>query len=189
MKTNSKLKLALITGALLPIIGGGARMGYANAQPARMAQTQQNKNAVSTPGCSLLTPAMIAKVLGEPAPGNPEAEKTMPMYGNAGGWRCTYKAQGSQGKIKIEFVVYEEASAAKAKQDFDKYSVAADDSKGKPSIGDSAYWVTPTRAEPLIYVLKGKVHFSLGTRIGGNPATEAQLKQVKDLATAVAARI
>ena len=196
---NSKLKLALVTAAFFTLVGVGAREAYANARPERMAQTPHDKNSASRTdqnktapgtGCSLLTIAMIEKVLGQPFPGNPKAENAMAMYGGASGWRCTYlKAGGSEGNIKVDFVIYEEASAAKAKQDFDKYSVAADDSKGKPSIGDSAYWVTPTRAESLIYVLKGKVHFSLGMRIGGNPATETQLKRVKDLAAAVAARI
>ena len=57
---------------------------------------------------------------------------------------------------------------------FETYSVAADDSKGKPSIGDSAYWITNNKQEPYIYVLKGKVHFSIGMI----PANETQMKNL-----------
>jgi hypothetical protein len=64
------------------------------------------------------------------------------MYGGACGWSCSYIVEhGNDGIVRIELTVYTEASSAKAKQDFDTYALAADDSKGKPSIGDSAYWV------------------------------------------------
>jgi hypothetical protein len=79
-------------------------------------------------------------------------------------------------------VVNVEASPAVAKHTFDTYSMAADDSAGKPSIGDSAYWDSTTKAEPQIHVLKGKVHYSVGMR----PANE---KQLQDLAAAIAAGI
>ena len=84
--------------------------------------------------------------------------------------------------MRVDFSIYEEASAAEAKHTFDTYAIAADDAKGKPSIGDSAYWVTNNKQEPYIYVLKGRVHFSLGMI----PANETKLR---DLAGAAASGI
>ncbi len=162
---NSKLTLALVLAAFFAFAATNARITSA---------------APAADGCSMLTPAMIEKVLGGNLRGDPP-QKAMPWYGGASGWSCRYFSSDRRD-VRVDFIVYAEASTAKAKQDFDTYSIAADSSRGKPSIGDSAYWVTPTKQEPLIYVLKGKVRFSLGMR----PANE---KQLKDLATAVAAGI
>jgi hypothetical protein len=160
----------------------------ASANP-RVAKTEQNKTASSgtddnktTPAadCSLLTPAMLEKALGDSFRAD-SPMKALPMYGGASGWTCTYHGR-SPGGVRVDFSVYAETSPAKAKQDFDKYSVAADDSKGKPSIGDSAYWVSATKATLIIYVLKGNVHFSI-------TMPSAKEKQLQDLAAAVAARI
>lgn len=186
---NPRVKLVLMTAALLTVIVSGTGMAHPKARQQRTAQTDAKKSdpsvaagrkASPASGCSLLTPAMIKKVLGDSFRSN-APRKAMPWYGGAWGWSCQYSSV-DQRDAKIDFVVYAEASPTKAKQDFDKYSIAADSSKGNPSIGDSAYWVTPTKKEPLIYVLKGKVRFSLGII----PANE---KQLKDLAAAVAAGI
>jgi len=112
------------------------------------------------------------------------------MYGGACGWSCSYIVEhGNDGIVRIELTVYTEASSAKAKQDFDTYAITADDSKGKPSIGDSAYWVKSHASSDRaldsnhdLFVLKGNVHFSISM----TPANEQQLK---DLAAAVAAGI
>jgi hypothetical protein len=185
---ESKFNVVLITAALFLVIGGGVHMASANPRLARVAQTQQNKTAPTgtndktspATDCSLLTPAMLEKVIGVSFRGA-SPEKALPMYGGASGWSCTYHG-GIPERARIDFSVYAEASPAKAKQDFDRYAVAADDSKGKPSIGDSAYWVQPTKTTLSIFVLKGKVHFSITM----HPANENQLK---DLAAAVAAGI
>lgn len=167
---NSKLKPTLITIVVLLFMGIGTRMAHAKA----------NKSA-SGSGCPVLTSAMVEKVLGQHVQsGSPE--KTLPMYGGgASGWRCTYRA-GGVGGPQIDFSVYTEASSAEAKRQFDTYSIAADDSKGKPPIGDSAYWVMATKVQPYLYVLKGKVHFSIAMR----PANESQMK---DLARAAVSGI
>ncbi len=112
------------------------------------------------------------------------------MYGGAWGWSCSYIVQhGSQGIVRIELTVYTEASPAKAKQDFDTLAFTADASKGKPSIGDSAYWVKSHSSSDKaldssfdLFVLKGNVHFKIRM-------TPADDKQLKDLATAIAAGI
>jgi hypothetical protein len=190
---NSKLKPALIAASFLLFTGGGAQTACANARPSRTAQTQNNSTSgksdkiakAAADDCSLLTPAMIEKVTGQPFIAT-ERKKAMPMYGGAWGWSCTYHGQNAGGG-HVDFSVYAEASAAKAKQDFDTLSIGADYSKGKPSIGDSAYWFGNDKEEPYLYVLKGKVRFSIGISTG-TKANEKQLKQTQDLAAAVAAR-
>ena len=185
---ESKFKVVLITATLFLVMRGGVEMASAHPPLPRMARTQQNKAAPaesdaktsSGTDCSLLTPMMLGKVLGDSFRAT-SPEKALPMYGGAPGWSCTYHGM-SPGGVRVDFAVYSEASAAKAKQDFDKYSVAADNSRGKPSVGDSAYWVNISKTTLAIYVLKGKVHFSITMR----PANE---KQMQDLANAVAAQI
>lgn len=170
---ESKFNVVLITAALFLVIGGGVQMASANPRLARVAQnktapTGTNDKTSPATDCSLLTPATLEKVVGD-------------SFRGAWGWSCTYHGR-SPGGVRVDFSVYSETSTAKAKQDFDTYAVAADGSKGKPSIGDSAYWVEPTKTTLSIFVLKGKVHFSITM----HPANE---KQLKDLAAAVAAGI
>ncbi|HKV61826.1 MAG TPA: hypothetical protein VJO16_07935 [Candidatus Acidoferrum sp.] len=191
---NSKLRLVSITAALLLSIEGGAQVAYVNARPERMAQTQRNKSALSrtdknktapAAGCSLLTPALLEKVLGQPFKDDSEGAKMPPAYeGGAWGSSCEYSSQEGGNGVRVDFLVYVEASDAEAKRTFDKAAVFfIDNSRAKPSIGDSAYWSTISdKKEPYIHVLKGKVHF----QIGMVPANE---KQLKDLAAAVAARV
>jgi hypothetical protein len=189
---ESKVNVVLITAALFVVIGGGVQMVSASPRLARAAQTQQNKTAPTgtdnktSPAvdCSLLTPTMLEKVLGDSFRAD-SPEKALPMYGGASGSSCTYR---SRGGVRVDFSVYAETTAAKAKQDFDTYAVAADDSRGKPSIGDSAYWVEPTKQTLVIFVLKGKVHFSISVHFSIKMTT-ADEKQLKDLAAAVAAGI
>jgi hypothetical protein len=183
---DSKFKLVLITAALFVVIGSGVHVASANPP---VAQTQQNKTTpsgtdnnktASAPDCSLLTPTMLEKTIGDSFRAD-TPQKALPMYGGASGWSCSYHGT-SPGGVRVDFAIYAEESAAKAKQDFDKYSIAADNSKEKPSIGDSAYWVAPTKITLSIFVLKGKIHFSISMHPGNE-------KQLKDLASTVAARI
>ena len=193
---NSKFTMALVTAALLLSIGGGGRMAHAKARPERTAQAQQNQSASSASdknktapaaGCSLLTPAMVQKVLGVPIKDNSAGVKMPPAYENtAWGSVCEYGGTLGPGTpVRVDFLVYVEASGAEAKRVFDSATVFyIDSSKPKPAIGDSAYWETPLvkKKEPSIHVLKGKVHFKLEIV----PANE---KQMADLAAAVAAGI
>lgn len=168
---NSKLKVMVISAAILLFIGSDARMARAQGNTGG---SSSDKTA-SASGCPVLTPAMVEKVLGQPVQSSP-AHKTLPMYDGGPGWGCTYRAGG----VRIDFSVYTEASSEVAKHTHDKYSVAADNSRGKPSIGDSAYWVSATKQEPYLYVLKGKVHFSIGM----SPGNEAQMKELAAAAVA-----
>jgi hypothetical protein len=163
-------------------VGDGVQRAHAQG-------TDNNKTATPT-SCSLLTAGTIEKVLGKSLWGNPQARKAPPMYGGAWGWSCSYILEhGTQGIARIELTVYTETSPAKAKQDFDTYAFTADASKGKPSIGDSAYWVKSHASSDRaldsnldLFVLKGNVHFSIKM----TPMNEEQLK---DLAAAVAAGV
>lgn len=170
---NLKLNLFFITAALLLFIGSNAQIAPAQGNKN---SPSQNKTAPQA-GCSPLTTAMVEKVLGQHISTAP-AHEIMAMYGGAPGCGCTYRGQD----VRIDFSIYNEASVADAKKAFYTYAVAADESKGKPAIGDSAYWVTDAKQEPYLYVLKGKVHFSIGMRLGNET-------KMKDLAGAVASAI
>ncbi|MBV9182300.1 MAG: hypothetical protein JO356_13400 [Acidobacteria bacterium] len=182
---NLELRILLIPLTLLAFVGVGARITYGQVPLEQVAQTEKSDKTsqASANDCSLLTSAMIQKVLGQSVTAKPEAQKAPPMYGGEWGWNCTYHVgYANHGGVEVQFSIYTEATAAKAKQDFDTYSVAAEQSKGKPSIGDSAYWVQASDTDLILYVLKGKVHFSLAV-------TRAKEKQLADLASEVAARI
>jgi hypothetical protein len=191
---NSKRTLVLITAALLLSIGGSAQKSYANSPTRRMAQAQRNQSSQGTTdknktspaaGCSLLTPAMLEKVVGRPFKDNSSGAKMPPAYEDtAWGSICEYGGTLGPGRpVRVDFMVFVEASAAKAKQVFDSVIMFyLDSSKPKPAIGDSAYWDTTNKREPSIHVLKGKVHF----KIAMAPLNE---KQLTDLAAAVAAGI
>ncbi len=161
----------------------GAQSVHAQGNQGAPSGTDTTKASAAT-SCSLLTPGTIEKVMGQSLWGRPNARTAPPMYGGAWGSSCTYIV----GAVRIELTVYTEASSAKAKQDFETYGLTANDSKGKPSIGDSAYWVEPHTSKNSgdsslsLFVLKGKVHFSI-------KMTRANEKQLKDLAAAVAAGV
>lgn len=158
---NCKSKVAVILGAFFVCALAASQLTYA-APPAS--------------GCSMLTPAQIQKVLGEPF-GAPQEGKWPPAYGKQPwGTQCRYASQKGPN-TKVTFIVYIEQSAAEAKQTFDKLSLWFP-AKSKPAIGDSAYMDT----SHAIHVLKGKVRFYISI----DPANE---KQAKDLAASIAARI
>jgi len=156
-----KSTVAVIFGAIFMFALGATRAAYA-APPAD--------------ACSMLTPAQIQKVLGQPF-GAPRESKWPPAYGKQPwGTQCTYTSQKGPD-TKVTFIVYIEQTPAAAKQTFDKLSMWFP-AKSKPAIGDAAYMDN----SHAIHVLKGKVRYYISIA----PANE---KQVKDLATAVAGRI
>lgn len=156
-----RLRLCSIVTAFLIIGASSARYAYA-APPAS--------------GCSMLTPAQIQKVLGQPF-GAPEEGKWPPAYGNnPWGTQCQYASQKGPN-TKVTFIVYLEQTAAVAKQTFDKLSMWFP-ATSKPAIGDAAYM----DKSHAIHVLKGKVRYYISI----DPANE---KQAKDLAASIAARI
>jgi hypothetical protein len=132
--------------------------------------------AASTADCSLLTPAQIQQVLGQPFSA-PDVSQAPPAYGKQPwGSHCSYRSQ--KGHASVEFIVYIEASASEAKQTFDRLAMWFP-AKSKPSgIGDSAY----IDSRNAIHVLKGKVRYFISL----DPNNE---KQLTDLALSVAAHI
>jgi len=132
--------------------------------------------AESADGCSLLTPAQIQQVLGQPF-GAPKKDQAPPAYGKQPwGSNCRYSSQ--KGGLTVTFIVYVEASASEAKETFDKLSMWYQ-AKSKPSgIGDSAY----IDSKDAIHVLKGNVRYFIQL----DPKNE---KQLKDLAVSVASHI
>lgn len=158
---NWKSKAGMTFGAIFVFALGASRPVYA-APPAD--------------ACSMLPPSQIQKVLGQPF-GAPSESKAPPAYGKQPwGIHCTYTSQKGPN-VTVDFIAYEDASPAVAKQTFDKLSMWFVP-KSKPSIGDSAY----IDARNAIHVLKGKVRYYISI----DPVNE---KQLKDLATTVAARI
>lgn len=156
-----KCKCVLIGGALFALMAGTARPAFAGPAPS---------------GCSMLTPAEIEKVLGQPF-GAPSESKAPPAYGVAPwGSHCDYASEKGS-KTHVTFIVYADATAAQAKQTFDSLSLWFAP-KSKPAIGDEAY----IDSGHAIHVRKGKVRYYISLE----PANE---KQLKDLATDVASRM
>lgn len=157
---NSRLRFWLITAGFLIFGASSTRYTYAAPQG---------------PGCSLLTPAQIQKVLGQ-AFGAPSETNAPPAYGNnPWGSNCRYSSQSGAHR-EVTFIIYVDASPAEAKQTFEKLRVWYMP-KSKPAIGGSAY----VDAKGAIHVLKGKVRYYISL----DPANE---KQIEDLALAIAAR-
>lgn len=182
---------------LILLICVGFSSGPLHAAPPQKPSNSQNKkpeatankNDVAAPGtgCALLPVSLLEKTFGEKFD-EPSASKTPPAYDGAWGSSCQYfsKPPFAHGhQTRVDFMVYVEASAAEAKQTFDKAAVFFKDNSKPPlsGIGDSAYWNTATgEGEPVIHILKGKVHCQLGSQ-------PANAKQLKDLATALATRL
>src|SRR5579863_3473670 len=117
-----KLKpgVALFVAAVL--VASGARLMHAAPQG---------------PGCSLLAPAQIQKVLGQPF-GAPAVSPWTPAFaGQPWGSQCRYSSQ-SGPHVTVDFIVYVDPSAAEARQTFDRL-VPYFNAKSKPAIGDEAY--------------------------------------------------
>lgn len=127
--------------------------------------------------CSALSPAQIQKVFGQPF-GEPGKTQALPAFGKEPwGTHCTYDSQKG-AKVRVDFIIYTDASAAEAKQTFERLMMWFP-AKSKPSgIGDSAY----IDSRGAIHVLKGKTRYFLST----NPGDENHLK---DLASSVAAQL
>lgn len=154
----SQLRCSLITAGFLCLVASGA------------AYTAQQG-----PGCSLLTPAQIQKVLGQPF-GAPVVSPWMPAFsGQPWGSQCVYTSQKTH--VVVHFIVYVDPSAAEARQTFDRL-VPFFTAQSKPAIGDEAYIDT----KGAIHVVKGKVRYYITLE----PKNE---QQMKDLATSVAAGI
>ena len=129
-----------------------------------------------TDDCSLLTPAQVQQVLGQPF-NAPTKTPDIPPFGNKWGTHCTYRSQRG-GNARVDFFVHVTASAAQAKQWYD-LGATAGQPKAKLEIGDAAYI-----DHSEVHVRKGKVLYWI---VVSGVAEEK--KKATDLATSVAARI
>jgi len=187
-----KSTVAVILGAILIFALGATLAAY--AEPPRIVRNQTTKKASATStqtktsasGCAVLPTSQLEKIVGERF-GEPQVGKMFPAYSDgASGSTCEFfsKPPFSKGhSTRIDLLIYTEASAAYAKQTFDKVApFFADSSKPKPGIGDESYWDDTQKKEPKLHVLKGKTHYSIGVE----PADE---KLILQLASAIAAKL
>lgn len=127
--------------------------------------------------CSPLSPVEIQKVLGQPF-GEPEQAQAPPAFGKQPwGTHCTYHSQKGTN-ASVDFIIYNDASAAEAKQTFERLMMWFPAKSKPPGIGDSAY----IDSRGAIHVLKGKTRYFLSA----DPGDENHLK---DLASSVAAQL
>lgn len=190
MKTKSGV--VLISAILLAALAPGSVCSYAGmpraqqSQQARKVSAPNGTNkAASVNGCALLPISVLEKIVGERFQDQPMESKAPPAYDGAWGSSCKFFSKPPFAKghqTSVDLLIYTEASAAEAKQTFDKAAVFfTNASKPKPSgIGDSAYWGVDDA--PTIHVLKGRVHYSLSV----DPANEPLVLQ---LASALAAKL
>jgi hypothetical protein len=120
--------------------------------------------------CSLLPQAQLVKVLGEGFGAPQKSTAPAPYAANPVGTQCVYSAE--RGRDQIVFIIYEDPSAAVAKETFNKLSMFFRPNTSVAGVGDSAY----IDSKHAIHVLAGTVRYFI------NISTENE-KQVKDLAT------
>lgn len=189
MKTKSLLG---VIGAMVfaaAVVGPGP--AYARMPQSKKAAGQAQKNeSVSPQGCALVPLSLLDKLFGEQFDHEHSLEqKSPPPYDGAWGWHCEFFSQPpfSRGhQTTVDFTVYVEASDAEAKQNFDKIAAFTED-KSKPAppgLGDKVYWQTADKKELVLYVLKGKTHYSVGGDL-----KQVNEKDLVSLAKAVSAQL
>lgn len=165
---NWKQRAATSIVGLFVLFIGGQRDAYA-APPADP--------------CSLLPASQIQKTVGQPF-SDPSENKVPPAFGKQPwGTHCDYRAVKGPN-VHVIFIVYEDSSAAEAKQTFEKLAIWFAPKSKPAGIGDSAY----VDRKNAIHVVKGKVRYYIELDPVGE-FTPTNEKQVKDLAVAVAGRI
>lgn len=147
--------------------------------------------------CSLLTQEQIAKTVGQPFSAPEKTTAPPPYKANPPGTQCEYHAQKGPA-IKVVFIAYVDPTTELAKQTFDRLAMFYRP-VSKPAVGDSAY----LDAKGAIHVLKNRVRYFIAIESaetsksapytawasGSSAAEPTQVKQVKELATAVAGKI
>lgn len=171
---HSTLKPAM--NAFLAILAG---LLLASASP--QARAQQG-----SPACGNVSLSLVEKATGIQFH-DPDQGKAPPPWDGAWGTSCEFSRMEPfpQGQdTRVDLAIYTEASAAVAKQTFDRLAAfSADKSKPNAGIGDASYWATGDGKEPTFNVLKGKTHFSVGMAY---PVDE---KRVLALAAAIAGQM
>jgi len=141
---------------------------------------------VAPSGCGLVPIALLDQTFGEKFDDPPLETKAPPAYDGAFGTNCQFfsKPPFARGhQTRVDFIVYQETSAAVAKSTFDKVAAfVTDKSKAAPHIGDEAYWAIKADEESWLHVLKGNTHFAMGMEPNGDAA-------LVGLATTVAGKL
>lgn len=152
----------------------------------RVGPTVPHVRPAAPSGCGLVPISLLEQTFGEKFDDPPLETQSPPAYDGASGTNCEFfsKPPFARGhQTRVDFVVYQEKSAAVAKDTFDKVAVfLADKSKTAPHIGDAAYWAIQSDEESWIHVLKGNTHFSMGMQ----PNNDAELV---GLATTMASKL
>jgi hypothetical protein len=133
--------------------------------------------------CSLLTPVQLERVLGQPFELSDRSLAPTSHPGQPPGRECDYTAQKGATR-KVVFIAFVDASAAQARETYDKLTSWMAPKSKLPGLWDAAY-VDDNHA---IHVLKGKVRYYI-TIVPFGTATPEREKQLRDLADCVAARI
>ena len=137
-------------------------------------------------GCGLVPISLLEQTFGEKFDDAPLETKAPPAYDGAFGANCQFfsKPPFARGhQTRVDFIVYQEQSAAVAKDTFEKVAAfVTDKSKTAPHIGDATYWAVKSDEESWIHVLKGNTHFAMGMQPNGDT-------ELVSLATSVASKL
>lgn len=140
------------------------------------------RHAPAPSGCAVIPISLLDSAFGEKFNDQPVASPAVPAYAGATGMRCVFSSKPPFARgheTTVDFLVYQEASSAEAKEAFNKIAVyLADKSKPAPAVGDSTYWQNPDDTGNWLHVLKGKTHFMLSIQ----PTDD---KKLVGLATAI----
>lgn len=152
----------------------------------RVGPTDAHSRNAAPSGCALLPITLLEQTFGEKFDDPPLETKAPPAYDGAFGSNCQFfsKPPFARGhQTRVDFIVYQEKSAADAKDTFDKVAAyVTDKSKTAPHIGDEAYWAVKSDEESWIHVLKGNTHFAMGMQPNGDA-------ELVSLATAMANKL
>lgn len=132
--------------------------------------------------CAWLTTAQLNKTLGQRFAAPEQSVAPAAYAGQPSGTKCGYKSEQG-GAVEVTFIVYVDPSPAQAKATFEKLSTFFPATSKPGGIGDAAY----VDEGYAIHVLKGNVRYYIS--VSTSDATPESQKQLRDLATGVAAQI
>ena len=187
-----RLKSAITTTAVVLLAITVVSSGFAQkAEKYQSITSVSQSKSGSAEGCALVPIPLLDKMFGEKFDDQNSLldEKSPPPYDGSWGRLCEFRSAPPFAKgreMEVDFTVYIETSTAEAKQTFEKVAEFLEDkSKPAPSgLGDRAYWQSADPKHLVLYVLKGKAHFS----VGGEPK-DVNEKQLVELARAVSAQL
>jgi hypothetical protein len=137
----------------------------------------------STDFCSLLPVNHLEKVFEQPF-GPVEKSTPPPATSNvSSATECDYYSQ-KRGQRKIVFIVFEDTSAAAAKENFNRFMTMFGTTGLVDGVGDLAF----TDSNQAVHVLRGKLRYYISVTPTGSNNQKSQ-QQLKGLATWVAEQL